>query len=131
MTVPGGSVSYTELTLRDGSLREWTTNDIPSSGHVSLKLSRTQETSGRLFAFYQSLTHEKNLDISTHASGTIFDNGSYVVDHFSPKGAHVVSKFWEKHLLKGEVKQLLMQVGNYGQFSFSLEQFPDRHRMGR
>lgn len=67
-----------------------------------------------LLAFYQFLNHDKNLEISTNVSGSIFDNGSYVVDHFNPRGAKVVTKFWEQHLLKGEAKELLMKVGNYG-----------------
>ncbi|THW43029.1 hypothetical protein D6D22_04627 [Aureobasidium pullulans] len=41
-------------------------------------------------------------------------NGSWVVDHFSTKGAKLVTDFWEQHLLNGsDTSQLLKQVGNY------------------
>ena len=41
-------------------------------------------------------------------------NGSWVVDHFSTKGAKLVTDFWEQHLLNGsDTAQLLKQVGNY------------------
>ncbi|KAG2170683.1 hypothetical protein VTO58DRAFT_106896 [Aureobasidium pullulans] len=41
-------------------------------------------------------------------------NGSWVVDHFSTKGAKLVTDFWEQHLLNdSDTSQLLTQVGNY------------------
>lgn len=79
---------------------------------VSLKLPAG--SSYRLFAFYQSLTHEKNLEYSSGIGETIWDNGSYVVDHYSPQGAQVVATFWEKYILPDGVKDLLIEVGNYG-----------------
>lgn len=102
---------YLQMTLKNGTLTEWT-NEVSSSGHVSLKLPTTE--SYRLFAFYESLSHEKNLDYSSEPSKTIWDNGSYVVDHYSARGAQTTIKFWEKHLLTDEIKELLMDVGNYG-----------------
>lgn len=104
--------NYLQLTLKNGTLTEWT-HKVSSSGHVSLKLPTTQ-SSYRLFAFYEVLTHEKNLVYSSEPSKTIRDNGSYVVDHYSSRGAQTTIKFWEKHLLTDEIKELLMDVGNYG-----------------
>lgn len=104
--------SYLELTLKNGTLTDWAKN-VSSGGSVSLNLPATHNTY-RLFAFYQFLTHEKNLEYSKTPAKTIFDNGSYVVDHFSPRGAQVTTKFWEKYILPGGVKELLMEVGNYG-----------------
>ncbi|KAI9035663.1 uncharacterized protein KD926_003141 [Aspergillus affinis] len=43
-----------------------------------------------------------------------FDHGSFAVDHYSARGAQTVTRFWEKHILKDEVKSLLAAVGNYG-----------------
>lgn len=102
--------SYLSLVVKNGTLVDRTQN-VSSTGHLSLKLPAG--SSYRLFAFYQSLTREKNLDYNGNGE-TIWDNGSYVVDHYSPQGAEVVAKFWEKYILPGGVKGLLMEVGNYG-----------------
>ena len=102
--------SYTRLKVKEDSLTEWT-DQVSSAGQASLDLSGG---STRLFAFYQRLNHEKNLEYQANVSKTIFDNGSYVVDHYSSRGANVIIDFWENHLLKGEARDLLMQVGTYG-----------------
>lgn len=103
--------SYLSLVLKNGTLVDWAQNVSPT-GHLSLKLPAG--SSYRLFAFYQYLTHEKNLEYSSGTGETIWDNGSYVVDHYSPRGAQVVTKFWEKYILPNGVKDLLKEVGNYG-----------------
>jgi hypothetical protein len=105
---------YLQLTLKSGTLKEWTQH-VSSTGHVSLKLPAAKSPY-RLFAFYQFQTDEKNLDYSANASETIFDNGSYTVDHFSARGAHTTTRFWEEHLLKDGVQELLMNVGHYGKY---------------
>ena len=52
---------------------------------------------------------------------TFIENGSWVVDHFSPRGAQVTIDFWETHLLNGSVtRDLLKSAGNY-MFEDSLE----------
>jgi hypothetical protein len=104
---------YIQMTLKDGSLTEWT-DKVSSNGHVSLKLAQTESSTHRLFAFYQFLSHNKNLEYSASPSKTIWDNGSYIVDHYSARGAQTTTKFWEEHLLTDEIKELLMSVGNYG-----------------
>lgn len=101
------------MTLKNDTLAEWT-HKVSASGYVSLGLPTTG-SSYRLFAFYERLSHEKNLDYSSEPSKTIWDNGSFVVDHFSARGAQTTIKFWEKYLLTDEIKQLLMDVGNYGE----------------
>lgn len=40
-------------------------------------------------------------------------NGSWVVDHFSARGARVITQFWEKHLLVDGTKERLQQVARY------------------
>lgn len=68
----------------------------------------------RLFAYYQYRDLAKNLDIHTNTTGSIFDNGSYTVDHFSSRGAQTTIDFWEKHILNNtEIKQSLSEVGKY------------------
>jgi hypothetical protein len=43
-------------------------------------------------------------------------NGSFVVDHFSARGAKVTTDFLENYVLVDGVRELLQQVGNYSKF---------------
>ncbi|KAJ5670799.1 uncharacterized protein N7477_006162, partial [Penicillium maclennaniae] len=104
---------YIQMVLRNGSLNDWS-DMVSSTGQVSLNIGTTKSSTYRLFAFYQFLSHNKNLDFAASPSKTIWDNGSYIVDHYSARGAQTTTKFWEKHLLTEEVKELLMSVGHYG-----------------
>ncbi|KAF7548818.1 hypothetical protein G7Z17_g6810 [Cylindrodendrum hubeiense] len=107
------NVTYNEYRLSHKTLKE-VTGQVDQRGYVKLSLPQAPKGSHyRLFAFYEKLTGHKNLNFSPTEHGTIFDNGSYAVDHFSAKGAAVVSAFWEEHILKGEVPGLLAKVGNY------------------
>jgi len=103
---------YLELTLQNGSLTEWT-NKVSSTGRVSLSLAPVQ-SSYRLFAFYQFQTHSKNLEHTNLEATDITANGSYIVDHYSTRGAQVITKFWDTQLLDTETLELLKEVGNYG-----------------
>ena len=69
----------------------------------------------RLFAYYQYQDLVKSLEIESNTTGTMFDNGSYTVDHYSSRGAQTVIDFWENHILNDtDVKELLTDVGKYG-----------------
>jgi hypothetical protein len=106
--------SYTKFSLKDGTLQDHT-DQVSSNGHVSLAFAPSKHgIEHRIFAFYEHLTLHKALDVSYSTNGTIFDNGSYIVDHYSARGAETVIKFWEEHILIDGTKELLMQVGNYG-----------------
>ncbi|KAJ5754131.1 uncharacterized protein N7511_008284 [Penicillium nucicola] len=102
---------YLELTLKSGSLMEWTER-VSSTGHVSLNLPTAN--SNRLFAFYQLQTYSKNLEYTDSSTKDITANGSFIVDHYSARGAQTITKFWETHLLDSETTELLKEVGNYG-----------------
>lgn len=105
--------NYTEYTLKNASLREWTALVSPS-GRLQLNVPAASGRGFRLFAFYQHLTLHKNVPSTTNATTTIFDNGSFAVDHFSARGAQTVTRFWEQHILTEDVKELVRAVGNYG-----------------
>lgn len=100
------------------------TDKVNGSGTVSLVLkngtshvSKHVRASSRqyLFAFYQFQDLAKNLDIESNVTGTIFDNGSYTVDHYSGRGAQTTKEFWEHYNLDDtEIKSLLSEVGTYG-----------------
>jgi hypothetical protein len=106
----------TRLILDTDSLLEHT-GKVQSDGTVSLSLKNGTEhySSHHLFAFYQYQDLVKNLDIESNVTGTIFDNGSYTVDHYSSRGAEVVKSFWENYILNDtEILSLLGEVGTYG-----------------
>ncbi|OJJ85351.1 uncharacterized protein ASPGLDRAFT_1516059 [Aspergillus glaucus CBS 516.65] len=104
------STNSTRLVLRSDSLTDQT-NKV-HDGIVNLRFNATGDY--RLFAYYQYQDLAKNLDIQTNTTGTIFDNGSYTVDHFSARGAQTTIDFWEKHILNDtETKELLSEVGKY------------------
>ncbi|KAL4783796.1 hypothetical protein BJX76DRAFT_368146 [Aspergillus varians] len=104
--------TWTEFTLSQGSLKEHT-SQVSSTGRVKLTFPRTKGNSYyRLFAFFQEMNHQKNLHFEPTEEGSIFSNGSLVVDHYSARGAQTVIEFWEKHFLTDEVTELIKQVGN-------------------
>ncbi|KAJ5864500.1 uncharacterized protein N7529_006416 [Penicillium soppii] len=92
------------------------TNEVNLDGTVSLLLANgSNHDSQHLFAYYEYQDLVKNLDIESNVTGTIFDNGSYTVDHYSPRGAETVKHFWETHILNDtEIRSLLEDVGTYG-----------------
>ncbi|KAL4803123.1 hypothetical protein BDV18DRAFT_153809 [Aspergillus unguis] len=105
------ATNSTRLVLRSSSVMEHT-SQVSSNGTVSLRFNTDNEV--RLFAYYQYRDLVKNLDIETNTTGTIFDNGSYTVDHFSARGAQTVIDFWENHILNdSETRSLLEDVGRY------------------
>ncbi|KAI3390458.1 hypothetical protein diail_9575 [Diaporthe ilicicola] len=109
------TVVYDDLVLKNGSLTDVTTS-ISEDGAFILDLpaSSPTESGYELFFFYQKLSANKNVDFASNVSQTIWDNGSYVVDHFSSKGAQAVRKFWEEYILVDNVRDLVREVGNYG-----------------
>lgn len=109
------NITINDMVLRHGSLVDHALSVSPISGHLSLSLPATNNGSHyRLFAFYQYRTLHKNVDFEPTQDITIFDNGSFTVDHFSARGAATVIKFWKKYILDDNMKSLIAKVGNYG-----------------
>ncbi|KAL3298217.1 secreted protein [Colletotrichum asianum] len=106
---------WEELVLQNGSLND-ITSMISPTGELSINLSNSSSNASdyELFFFYETLSGHKNLAFASNRTETIWDNGSYVVDHFSSKGAEVVRDFWEQYIFVDNVKELLTEVGNYG-----------------
>lgn len=112
-------VTYEDIVLQNGSLKD-ITSMISENGRLSLDASEALPDGHeqKLFFFYQKLSQNKNVHFASNTTANIWDNGSYVVDHFSAEGAKAVQVFWEDYLLTDNVKDLLRQVGNYGTLSF-------------
>lgn len=113
------TVTYENIVLQNGSLKD-ITSTISEGGRMSLDVPEALPNGHEqeLFFFYQKLSHNQNVQFASNTSATIWDNGSYVVDHFSAQGAKAVQAFWEEHLLTDNVKDLLREVGNYGMLNF-------------
>ncbi|KAJ5527610.1 hypothetical protein N7513_011769 [Penicillium frequentans] len=104
----------TRLVLAADSL-QLHTDQVGEDGTVSLSFNNTKHEKHHLFSYYQYQDLVKNLDIENHTTGTIFDNGSYTVDHYSARGAETIKEFWEDHILNDTtIKALLSEVGTYG-----------------
>lgn len=105
---------YISLVVDHKSLSDITIQ-VTSTGHLNATFP--QPTSGigyRIFAYYQKRTLNKNLKFENNQTATIWDNGSYIVDHYSAAGAQTVIKFWEEYILIDGLKEMLMEVGHYG-----------------
>lgn len=113
------TVTYEDIVLQNGSLKD-ITSTISENGSISLDVPESfpDGHEQELFFFYQKLSHNQNVHFESNTTATIWDNGSYVVDHFSAQGAKTVQAFWGNHLLTDKVKDLLRDVGNYGMLTF-------------
>lgn len=119
-----GPVYYngTNYTLDASSLHD-VTEEVSSNGQ--LKIQMPVSTIGleyRLFSFYQKYPgyreqaspSDLNQDQVPQSPVTSYvENGSWVPDHFSSRGAQVVIDFWEQ-ILDDQSRALFREVGNYG-----------------
>lgn len=111
--------SYVQLTAVAKSLKD-ITHLVDSDGTLTRSLSATNSSNDIwVFAFYQRRSGASNLIFENNGTNSIFDNGSFVVDHFSVAGADVISAFWESYILDDEIEALLKQVAQYGKPSFA------------
>lgn len=98
------------------------TKQVSSDGRLTTQFTSGEGEGHVIFAYY--LVHSR--DIEQTPPGALIpgvpqspvthwvQNGSWVVDHFSAKGAQVVIDFWKQYLLNGsDTSQLLREVGNY------------------
>lgn len=117
-------MTYDQYVIASGSLFDQTEEVSSKDGTVNISFpSNNRGQSYRVFSFYQRLSGNKNLVFTaasnSSAQNSIFDNGSYVVDHFDAKGAETVINFWEEHMLVDGVREQLQRVGHYGKSQVS------------
>ncbi|RAQ55673.1 hypothetical protein AFGD_011674 [Aspergillus flavus] len=104
---------YLSLVLEHESLTD-ITDQVSEDGQLSIRFPTYSNGLGhRIFAYYQKRTLNRNLHFTNNATTTIWDNGSFAVDHYSSRGAQTVIDFWESQILIDGIKELLMEVGNY------------------
>ncbi|KAJ5769407.1 secreted protein [Penicillium odoratum] len=117
------SSSTTEKILYESSLQD-VTNMVKSDGSLKIKAtSKSKATESLVFAYY--LVHSRYREAPNPTDPSIetavpqspvtdySQNGSWVVDHWSPAGAQVVADFWRRSILDTENGELIREVGNY------------------
>lgn len=108
------NVTYVQYVLSADSLSDHTAQ---VSANGTIDISFPDAGSGvhyRMFSFYQKHSGNKNLVFNSTSNGSIFDDGSYVVDHFDAKGAQTIIQFWEEHILVDGIREQLQDSGHYG-----------------
>ncbi|KAM5347661.1 hypothetical protein ACJ41O_007485 [Fusarium nematophilum] len=70
-------------------------------------------TSYFLLASYYSRSYDRACIPSNPDPKNILQNGSFVVDHFSPVGAQLTTSFLEEYILADGIDNLMREVGNY------------------
>ncbi|KAI1314034.1 hypothetical protein F5Y03DRAFT_402279 [Xylaria venustula] len=105
--------TYDQYILASDSVSD-ETGKVTSNGTVQLSFEPTNGQNYCLFASYEILSGKKNLEFASTIDNSIFDQGSYVVDHFDEKGAEVVIQFWDEYILDDRVREQLKKVGHYG-----------------
>ncbi|OAL46519.1 hypothetical protein IQ07DRAFT_546683 [Pyrenochaeta sp. DS3sAY3a] len=109
-----GTGSYTQLLVKQNTLSVLT-EDVMPDGRLSANNSLLNSGENVwIFAFYQRRSLYRNVRFPNNRSSTIFDNGSFSVDHFSAKGAQHTIAFWEQYILDEEIEPLLKLVGRNG-----------------
>jgi len=77
--------------------------------------------SWKVFSFWESYTNQRSCDGGPNPT-TVIGNGSWIVDHFSGRGAFQITDFWDKVFLSDkEIADLVRTVGRYA-WEDSLEQ---------
>ncbi|KAF2018794.1 hypothetical protein BU24DRAFT_439235 [Aaosphaeria arxii CBS 175.79] len=104
--------SYTKLSIDQSSLQDLTSK-VSTTGKLSPEVSLPSSPRTWIFAFYQRRTSYLNVRFPHKATSSIFDNGSYTVDHFSAKGAQHTISFWEKYIMDDTTADLLKKSGQY------------------
>lgn len=100
--------------LVDQSSLQDITSEVSTTGLLSPEVSLPPSPQTWIFAFYQRRTLYLNVRFPHNGSSSIFDNGSYAVDHFSAKGAQHTISFWEEHILDDATEDLLKKSGQHG-----------------
>ena len=110
--------SYKKLMIDHNSLQDLTSG-VSTTGHLLPDGALSLSPQTWVFAFYQRRTLYRNVRFPNNESSSIFDNGSYSVDHFSAKGAQHTISFWETYILDNATEDLFKKTGQHGMRPFS------------
>jgi hypothetical protein len=105
---------YTQLVLKSRSTVDLT-DQVSSHGQIAMDPTSLFEGAETwIFAFYERKSLRRNVVFPNNASSSIWDHGSYTVDHLSAKGARTTIRFWEDYMLYEGLTDLLREAGQYG-----------------
>ncbi|KAL4985144.1 hypothetical protein BDW68DRAFT_199006 [Aspergillus falconensis] len=117
-TLPHGvPAERMQVTLAADSLIDITSN-VTSDGHLSIRFPKGKGIENVIFVIYEHIFRHAVYQSPSVLGGpqseptSFLNNGSWVVDHFSKKGARVTADFWEKYLLNNGTRELIEEVGN-------------------
>lgn len=111
-----GSYDQTLYTVSSSSLKD-ITSTISSKGTISAKFAANRSVIEYvIYAAYYELSGERAC-IAGPAPSTFLQNGSFVVDHFSARGAQVTTDFLEEYVLINGVQDLMQQIEGYRESS--------------
>ncbi|KAK3636141.1 hypothetical protein LTR56_014304 [Elasticomyces elasticus] len=119
-SLPGDlSINRTQITLSAASLTD-VTSQVGLDGKLTVDFAgNSTGINHTVFAVYMFHTdyraQDGPLDIGGPQSAprSWLQNGSWSVDHFSARGANVISSFWDNYILNNGTKESLKEVGNY------------------
>lgn len=109
------NVTFEHIVLKQKSMTD-VTGMVGQDGTLSATFPRLcDDYYYRIFAFYERRTLNRNLHFNHPNPATIWDYGSFTVDHFSGRGAQTTIDFWDNNILSDhELKEKLIAIGNYG-----------------
>lgn len=109
-------------TLSAVSLKE-VTDQVAHDGRLNISFPAGVGERYVIFAYYlihTQLREQQTPELVISGEGveqspitSFVQNGSWVVDHFSAKGAEAVASFWNDNLLDSNSTELVRQVGHY------------------
>lgn len=114
------NINGTAITLTATSLAD-VTKQVHSNGRVEVKFPATpKDTEYQIFAIYLQRSGYREVTLQTNVTVAVpqspitnyKQNGSFVVDHFSARGAQTIIDYWEENLLSGNSRELLKTIGN-------------------
>lgn len=117
--VLAGSAIGGDPDVLDVSTLKDLTGDVSEDGQLSFTLESTSDYNWILFSVYlihsdfQAQASPLKMEGPQTAPESWIQNGSWAVDHFSPRGAQLSHKFFEEHILTDGVLELVQEVGNY------------------
>jgi hypothetical protein len=108
-----GNSGTTQYTISADSLTDVTS--LVQNGSISLNvLASNSDSYHLLYASYYAKSFDRSCIASSSDPQNILQNGSFVVDHFSTKGAQTTTQFLENNIFNDDsLKDLMKQVGNY------------------
>lgn len=106
------NITNHDYTLAADSIQD-VTNLVHTNGTVTVSFPASDRAVEYIvYASYSVLTGERACVAGPNPQNFI-QNGSFVVDHFSPVGAKVTTDFLEKYVFVNGVREILKEIGNY------------------